>query len=217
MARQFAAPVELENPEPANSQTVLPAPARARASGVGRAILIGGVLLSLFWIGTSVAFVWGWLGFFGLAAQPTSTLALIAAAIILPPFLFLATAVAIARSAAMSEATHLIIAASERLFAADETAANNAARLARLVRRELDGLNNGLDSASNVSAPWKWFWRNRSRPWTMRARAPRCAATPSPRASVRKASASRPWATGCRKPPAGSARPWRAGPRNCVR
>jgi hypothetical protein len=147
MARQFAAPVELENPEPANSQTVLPAPARARASGVGRAILIGGVLLSLFWIGTSVAFVWGWLGFFGLAAQPTSTLALIAAAIILPPFLFLATAVAIARSAAMSEATHLIIAASERLFAADETAANNAARLARLVRRELDGLNNGLDSA----------------------------------------------------------------------
>lgn len=148
MARQFAVPVELDNPEPANSQTELPAPApRLRSSGVGRAVLIGGVLLSLFWMGTGIAFVSGWLGFFGLAAQPTSTLALIAAAIFLPPFLFIATAVAIARSAAMSEATHLIIAAADRLFAADETAANNAARLARLVRRELDGLNNGLDAA----------------------------------------------------------------------
>ena len=148
MARQFAVPVELENPEPANSQTELAAPAtRPRSTGVGRAVMIGGVLLSLFWMGTGIAFVSGWLGFFGLAAQPTSTLALIAAAIFLPPFLFIATAVAIARSAAMSEATHLIIAAADRLFAADETAANNAARLARLVRRELDGLNNGLDAA----------------------------------------------------------------------
>ncbi|HEX2759181.1 MAG TPA: hypothetical protein VHM27_01660 [Rhizomicrobium sp.] len=148
MVRQFAVPVELENPEPANSQTALPAPGpRVRATGVGRAVMIGGVLLSLFWMGTAIAFVSGWLGFFGLAAQPTSTLALIAAAIFLPPFLFIATAVAIARSAAMSEATHQIIAAADRLFAADETAANNAARLARLVRRELDGLNNGLDAA----------------------------------------------------------------------
>ena len=148
MARQFAVPVELENPEPANSQTeLLPPPARTRSTGMGRAVMIGGVLLSLFWMGTGIAFVSGWLGFFGLAAQPTSTLALIAAAIFLPPFLFIATAVAIARSMAMSEATHLIIAASDRLFAADETAANNAARLARLVRRELDGLNNGLDAA----------------------------------------------------------------------
>ncbi len=148
MARQFAVPVELENPEPANSQTVLAAPVpRLRSTTFGRAALVGGVLLSLFWIGTSVAFVWGWLGFFGLAAQPLSTLALIAAAIILPPFLFLAFAAALARSAAMSEATHMIIAASDRLFSADETAANSAARLARLVRRELDGLNNGLDAA----------------------------------------------------------------------
>lgn len=148
MARQFAVPVELENPEPANSQTTLAAPTpRLRSTAHGRAAMIGGVLLSLFWIGTSVAFVWGWLGFFGLAAQPLSTLALIAAAIILPPFLFLAFAAALARSMAMSEATHLIIAASDRLFSADETAANSAARLARLVRRELDGLNNGLDAA----------------------------------------------------------------------
>ena len=148
MAKQFAVPVELENPEPANSQTVLAAPVpRLRSATFGRAALTGGVLLSLFWIGTSVAFVWGWLGFFGLAGQPLSTLALIAAAIILPPFLFLAFAAALARSAAMSEATHLIIAASDRLFSADETAANSAARLARLVRRELDGLNNGLDAA----------------------------------------------------------------------
>ena len=107
-----------------------------------------GVLVSLFWIGVSCAFIWGLLGPQGLhnlalAAKAAFT----AAAFLLPPLLFLSVAAALARSAAMTDATRALLVASERLFAADETAANNAARLARAVRRELDGLNTGLDVA----------------------------------------------------------------------
>ena len=74
-------------------------------------------------------------------------MALVAAGTFLPPFLFLAVAAALARSVAMADSTRLLMIATDRLFAADETTANNAARLARAVRRELDGLNTGLDVA----------------------------------------------------------------------
>jgi hypothetical protein len=93
------------------------------------------------------AFLWGYLGPAGLLALDLWRAALIAAAILLPPFLFIAVAFALARGAAMSEATRVLLTASDRLFAADETAAAGAARLARAVRRELDGLNTGLDVA----------------------------------------------------------------------
>ena len=64
----------------------------------------------------------------------------------MPPLLFISRRPALARSDAMTDASRLA-AASDRLFAADETAAQQAARLARAVRRELDGLNAGLDGA----------------------------------------------------------------------
>ncbi|MEY4964485.1 MAG: hypothetical protein RL274_68 [Pseudomonadota bacterium] len=149
MARTFGKTIPLDKAaEPANSQLVPAAPIpRLKPSRFAPLALGAGILLSLFWIGIAAAFVWGWLGPQGLSAQPLSTLALIAAAIALPPFLFVAIAAALARSAAMADATKLMLAASDRLFAADETAANNAARLARAVRRELDGLNTGLDVA----------------------------------------------------------------------
>ena len=59
----------------------------------------------------------------------------------------MAVSVALARSAAMTDATRALLSASELMFAADETAAGSSARLARVVRRELDGLNTGLDVA----------------------------------------------------------------------
>ena len=143
-------PVTLEKPAqvPANSQAPAAAPIpRLKPSRFGSVALASAAILSLFWIGVAAAFVWGWLGPAGLLRLPLSTMALVAAGTFLPPFLFLAVAAALARSVAMADSTRLLMIATDRLFAADETTANNAARLARAVRRELDGLNTGLDVA----------------------------------------------------------------------
>lgn len=155
MARTFgqAQDKPRENPEakslPAEPQTASAAPAvlRLRSGRFGTITLLAATLMGLFWIGVGAAFLWGYLGPGGLIALDPARKALAAAAVLMPPFLFLALAAALARSAAMSDATRVLLAASDRLFAADETAAANAARLARLVRRELDGLNTGLDVA----------------------------------------------------------------------
>ncbi|HVV28892.1 MAG TPA: hypothetical protein VHC40_13090 [Rhizomicrobium sp.] len=120
---------------------------RVRASRFGVFALTFAAALSLFWIGTCAAFLWGYWGAAGLAALSLPTKALAAAATLLPPFFFMAVAASLARGAAMQDAARQLLVASDRLLAADETSANNAARLARLVRRELDGLNAGLDTA----------------------------------------------------------------------
>jgi hypothetical protein len=149
MVKTFGQTVPLEKPQGTQGAT-LPAPApipKLKPSRFGRVALVGGTLLSLFWIGVACAFIWGLLGPQGLDHLTLAAKAAFAAGILLPPFLFLSMAAALARSAAMTDATRTLLAASERLFAADETAANNAARLARAVRRELDGLNTGLDVA----------------------------------------------------------------------
>jgi hypothetical protein len=137
-AKQQAAPVELAS---------APALPRLRPNRFGVVVLVAATVMGLFWIGVGAAFLWGYLGPGGLIALDPARKALAAAAVLMPPFLFLALAAALARSAAMSDATRVLLAASDRLFAADDTAAANAARLARLVRRELDGLNTGLDVA----------------------------------------------------------------------
>jgi hypothetical protein len=120
---------------------------KLKPSRFGLFVLAGGVLLSLFWIGIACAFIWGLLGPEGLNHLTVAAKAAFIAGILLPPLLFLAVAAALARSAAMTDATRALLSASELLFAADETAASQSARLARTVRRELDGLNNGLDAA----------------------------------------------------------------------
>jgi hypothetical protein len=150
MARTFGQPVPLEKPQgpkvPAPAVQTAPLP-KLRPSRFGFWAMFSGALLSLFWIGVSSAFIWGFLGPQGLTHLTLAAQAAFAAGLFLPPFLFLSIAAALARSAAMTDATRTLLMASEKLFAADETAANNAARLARAVRRELDGLNTGLDVA----------------------------------------------------------------------
>ena len=151
MAKTFGQTVPLEKPEdtgPSTSASSAPAPIpRMRSGRFGAVALSAGIVLSLFWIGVSAAFLWGYLGPQGLIALDLARKALVAAGMLLPPFLFLSIAAALARASAMEGATKVLLAASDRLFAADETTANNAARLARVVRRELDGLNTGLDVA----------------------------------------------------------------------
>jgi hypothetical protein len=146
MAKTFGQTVPLVKPEAANIQAPAPIP-KLRPSRFGLVALVSGAMLSLFWIGVGAAFLWGFLGPQGLNNLTLAAKAAFTAGLLLPPFLFLSIAAALARSAAMSDATKVLLAASDRLFAADETAANNAARLARVVRRELDGLNTGLDVA----------------------------------------------------------------------
>ncbi|HXB52576.1 MAG TPA: hypothetical protein VNU69_07415, partial [Rhizomicrobium sp.] len=150
MVKTFGQTVPLEKPQTPSVTPPLPAPQpipKLKPSRFGRVALVGGVLLSLFWMGVSAAFIWGLLGPQGLSHLTLAAKAAFIAEILFPPFLFLSVAAALARSSAMTDATRTLLAASERLFAADETAANNAARLARAVRRELDGLNTGLDVA----------------------------------------------------------------------
>jgi len=150
MARTFGQnqPVLVEKP----GETAAPAPDRAppprlRKSRFPVLAYAAAGLLSAFWIGIGAAYLWGYLGPQGLAGLPLPFAALTVAALLLPPFLFLGFAAALARASAMTDATRSLMAASERLFAADDTAAANAARLARAVRRELDGLNTGLEVA----------------------------------------------------------------------
>ncbi|HUJ02320.1 MAG TPA: hypothetical protein VLW75_01695, partial [Rhizomicrobium sp.] len=56
---------------------------------------------------------------------------------------------AVTRGIEMSAAAHALNDATTRLFAADETAARTSVRLGKVVRRELDALNAGLDASIN--------------------------------------------------------------------
>ena len=150
MVRNFGQTVPLEKPSNAPAQApvpvTLPAP-KIRSSRFGRLTLVSGALCSLFWIGVSGAYAVGLWGLGGILELPLVTMAALAAAMLMPPIFFMTIATALARSMAMSEAARQMLAASDRLFTADEIAADKATRLARVVRRELDGLNSGLDAA----------------------------------------------------------------------
>jgi len=104
-------------------------------------------IASLFWVGIGGAFISGYLGPERLLALPLQQAAPIAAALLLPPLLFIAIGLLIARTLSLSDTAEHLLAASDRLLAVDDVAARSAARLGKAVRRELDGLNAGLDGA----------------------------------------------------------------------
>ncbi|HZQ41361.1 MAG TPA: hypothetical protein VFA87_11220 [Rhizomicrobium sp.] len=150
MVRNFGQTVPLEKPANTSQQppaaASIPAP-KAKPGRFGLLTLVSGVLCSLFWIAVTAAYAVGFWGLGGILELPLATKAAVVGGMLMPPIFFMAIAAALARSMAMSEAARQMLAASDRLFTADEVAADKATRLARVVRRELDGLNSGLDAA----------------------------------------------------------------------
>lgn len=133
-----------------------PGPLRAEARllprrpGSGRYGILTFVFVSAasaFWVGIWGAYLWGYFGAKGLAMLPLQQAALFAAAILLPPFLFVAVGAAFTFARRMERTAEALQGSAEQLFTVDERASSTAARLGRAVRRELDALNAGLDGA----------------------------------------------------------------------
>ncbi len=124
-----------------------PAPQRPGPAQRTLLVMVFAATLAIFWMGTAAAYISGYLGFNGLIALDIQQVALIVFATFIPPFLIVAGGWAMTRGMEMSAAAEALAHATDKLFAADETAARTAARLGKVVRRELDALNTGLDAS----------------------------------------------------------------------
>jgi hypothetical protein len=107
------------------------------------------VVVAALWAGAASAFL---AGFFraqtlvGLATWDIQFLSFALIVTFLPPLLFIAAGYAVSRAQTMQENAVRLAVVSERLTSADESAAGNAQRLGRTVRRELDAMSAGLDA-----------------------------------------------------------------------
>ena len=144
----LAAPDEgAAGPAPASPPPQPEASNRFAVSAIGFALVV-----SAFWIGVWGAYLVGYWGLSGLAALEVQQKALFAAAALLPPLLFVAIALLLVRAHAMSQSTKLVLAAADRLFAADETAAPRK-RHHKTRRSRRSGKGRGADAAPVTILP----------------------------------------------------------------
>lgn len=113
------------------------------------AVFLGAVAISALWGGGAGGYLLGWFSGHGLTNISLQEWAIFGVVTFVPPLLFLALAWAIVRGQAMGEATRIFADATDKIFAADDTATQTAQRIGRAVRHELDALNTGLDTAYN--------------------------------------------------------------------
>jgi hypothetical protein len=114
-----------------------------------RASTVFAVIVAALWAGAAAAFLAGYFRaqtVAGLASFDIQFLAFALIVTFLPPLLFIAAGYAVSRAQAMQESAARLATVSERLTTADESAAGNAQRLGRTVRRELDAMSAGLDA-----------------------------------------------------------------------
>ena len=95
-------------------------PVRAAPSHFSLAALTFSLIVSAFWIGVWTAYLWGYLGPKGLAGLDLQQAALFGVTILMPPFLFIATAAALGRAHAMGRAAEALRLSAERLFSTDD-------------------------------------------------------------------------------------------------
>jgi hypothetical protein len=114
-----------------------------------RASTVFAVIVAALWAGAAAAFLAGYFRAQTVSGLATFDIQFLAFALIvtfLPPLLFIAAGYAVSRAQAMQESATRLATVSERLTTADESAAGNAQRLGRTVRRELDAMSAGLDA-----------------------------------------------------------------------
>lgn len=123
----------------------IPLPAPRHHSKI--AAFLAAVVMSSLWASGVGAYMMGYFGVRGPAALDVQQWAIFTIVAVVPPLLFMAVAWVIIRGQYMGEAAEAFATATEQLFAADETASRTASRIGKAVRRELDALNTGLDTA----------------------------------------------------------------------
>src|SRR4051812_49050705 len=117
----------------------------APRSGMGVVIFSG--VLAAFWVGAAFAYLWGYFGAQNLARLDPQLIGFAAALTFLPPLLFVAAGLALARARALSDTARRPGFGFEQFTRADEGAVQSTQRVGRAVRRELDALSVGLDGA----------------------------------------------------------------------